>query len=101
MCLFFETTRTNIQPKPIKNPWYLLKKHTASDNPKIIRKKLSYFLFFECNVIMLNPTKTIPKFNGPSGTTNKPPEKKKNGAMLYKITDQFPTSGLYNVSPIL
>ena len=29
------------------------------------------------------------------------PEKKKNGAMLYKITDQFPTSGLYNVSPIL
>ena len=25
-------------------------------------------------------------------------QKKKNGAMLYKKTDQFPTSGLYNVS---
>ena len=53
---------------------------------------LSYFLFFECNEIMLNPTKTIPKFNGPSGTTNKPPEKKKEIKTPHHIAYEIATA---------
>ena len=62
-------------------------------NPNLVEEKNLVCLGVDlCNLSMQYVVVAIPRFNGPSGTINIPPERKKNGAILYNNADPIPIS---------
>ena len=76
---------------PKRYAWYFDKKASDKNKPSAIHKyRLSSLL--NSNLIAIYVAPATEKFKDASGTTNKPPDKKKNGETKQRIAEATPAS---------